>query len=383
MRIAMVAGEMSGDILGAGLIRALQVHYPDAQFEGIGGEQMISAGLHSYFPLETLSVMGLVEVLKHYRSIKRCYNQLRETWLNNPPDVFIGIDAPDFNLRLEYDLKQARIPTVHYVSPTVWAWRRYRVKKVIKSCDLVLSIFPFEVDFYRPYPVNVQFVGHPLADEMPLKVNQQAAREWLKLPKASAYIALLPGSRQGEVQKLGTIFLQTAQWLQQYYPDLHFILPIANAHLQQLVMTQITQTAPHLSITLIDGNAREAMAAADVVLTASGTATLETLLSKRPMVVAYKVAFLTYFLFKPLVKVPYFAMANLLADEALAPEFLQYAVTPANLGQAVSGWLEHPAEVYALQQRYTQIHQQLRCNASEQAAQAIVNLLCNLYVNET
>ncbi|EIJ41177.1 lipid-A-disaccharide synthase [Beggiatoa alba B18LD] len=381
MRIAIVAGEMSGDILGASLIKALRAHYPNAQFEGIGGAQMLAEGLQGLFPLETLSVMDLVEVLKQYRSIKHCYNQLRDRWRQNPPDVFIGIDAPDFNLRLEYELKQANIPTVHYVSPTVWAWRRYRVKKVIRSCDLVLSIFPFEVDFYKNYPVNVRFVGHPLADEMPLTVDQAHAREQLKLPKASAYIALLFGSRYGEVQKLGSIFCETAQLLLQQNPHLQFIIPVANAHLRPLVEQQLAQFSPALPVTLLDGQARLAMAAADVVLTASGTATLEALLSKRPMVVAYKVAWLTYYLFKPLVKVPYFAMANLLADEALVPEFLQYAVTPANLAHAIQDWLKHPEQVYALQKRYLQIHQQLRCNASEQAAHAIIDLLS--HVNQT
>ncbi|EDN70280.1 Lipid-A-disaccharide synthase [Beggiatoa sp. PS] len=321
MHIGIIAGELSGDLLGAGLIRVLRTSYPDALIEGIGGPQMLAAGFHSHYPLETLSVMGLVEVLKHYPRLKKCRDNLRDHFLQHPPDVFIGIDAPDFNLGLEFALKTAGIPTIHYVSPSVWAWRQYRLPKIARACDLMLTLFPFEADYYIQHHIPVQFVGHPLADQIPLETDKQIARKHLGLPTEGLWLALLPGSRYNEVKQLGTVFLNTALWLLQQHPDLHFIVPLANPRLKKLFSQQLTEIAPDLPITLLEGQSHEAMAIADVVLMASGTATLEAMLLKRPMVVAYRLNQLTYWLAKRLVHVPYFSLPNLLAQEPLIPEF--------------------------------------------------------------
>jgi len=375
MKIAIVAGELSGDILGAGLIHALRRHVPSSEFEGIGGDNMIAAGLHSHYPLDTLSVMGLIEVIKHYRSIKRCYNALLDHLLANPPDVFIGIDAPDFNLRLEEPLKQAGIPTVHYVSPSVWAWRQGRIHKIKRACDLMLTLLPFEAAFYQAHHMPVKFVGHPLADDIELTPpNPVDMRLQLGLTPNTCHIALLPGSRENEVRKLGSVFLRTACWLHARNPNLHFIVPIAHPRLRILFTQQVAEIAPQLPLTILSGQSIKAMSAADVVLTTSGTATLEALLLKRPMVVAYRMAELTYWLAHLLVSVKYFALPNLLAEERLVPEFLQHQVTPAHLGQAVLDWLQQPAAIRQVQQRFTQIHQQLRRSASEQAALGVISV---------
>ncbi|OQW92838.1 MAG: lipid-A-disaccharide synthase [Beggiatoa sp. IS2] len=375
MRIGIVAGELSGDLLGAGLIRAIRTRYPSALIEGIGGPQMMAAGFHSHYPLEILSVMGLVEVIKHYRRIKHCHDHLAGYFLQHPPQVFIGIDAPDFNLSLEQILKQQGIPTVHYVSPSVWAWRHYRLRKIARACDLMLTLFPFEASYYQQHHLPVKFVGHPLADEIPLYVDKKTARQSLNLSPDETWIALLPGSRYFEVNLLGPIFLQTAQWLLTYNPHLRFVTPMANETLFKLFTQQMTKLAPTMPLTLLNGQSRSAMAAADVILTASGTATLEAMLLKRPMVVAYRLATLTYWLAKRLVHTPYFALPNLLAQEKRVPEFLQDQVTAEQLGTAVLHWLEHPQQVAVLQTQFTHYHQQLRHNASEQAAQAIFNLI--------
>ncbi len=375
MRIGIIAGELSGDLLGAGLIHALRTQYPDALIEGIGGPKMLAAGFQSHYPLDILSVMGLVEVLKHYPRLKKCHNSLRDYFLQQPPDVFIGIDAPDFNLGLEQALKTAGIPTVHYVSPSVWAWRQYRLRKIARACDLMLTLFPFEADYYKRHNIPVRFVGHPLADKIPLQTHQQAARNHLDLPLENRWIALLPGSRYHEVRQLGPPFLQTARWLLTQRPNLRFIVPLANNRLKNLFSQQMTQIAPHLPLKLLEGQSHEAMAAADVILMASGTATLEAMLLKRPMVVAYKTALLTYWLAKGLVHIPYFSLPNLLAQDRLIPEFLQYQVIPEKLGAAVLHWLEHPNQVEKLQHHFTELHHSLRLSANQQAAAAVLSIL--------
>jgi len=377
MHIGIIAGELSGDLLGAGLIRVLRASYPDALIEGIGGPQMLAAGFHSHYPLETLSVMGLVEVLKHYPRLKKCRDNLRDHFLQHPPDVFIGIDAPDFNLGLEFALKTAGIPTIHYVSPSVWAWRQYRLPKIARACDLMLTLFPFEADYYIQHHIPVQFIGHPLADQIPLETDKQIARKHLGLPTEGLWLALLPGSRYNEVKQLGTVFLNTALWLLQQHPDLHFIVPLANPRLKKLFSQQLTEIAPDLPITLLEGQSHEAMAIADVVLMASGTATLEAMLLKRPMVVAYRLNQLTYWLAKRLVHVPYFSLPNLLAQEPLIPEFLQAEVMPEKLGMAILEWLENPDKVAKLNNRFTELHHDLRRNASQQAATAILSQIRN------
>ena len=381
MRIGIIAGELSGDLLGAGLIRAIRASYPDADFEGIGGPQMLAAGFRSHYPLETLSVMGLIEVLKHYPRLKKCRDSLRDYFLHHRPDVFIGIDAPDFNLGLEYALKAAGIPTVHYVSPSVWAWRQYRIHKIARSCDLMLTLFPFEASFYQEHNIPVRFVGHPLADDIPLYSDKLAARHDLEntglkpLPTSGILIALLPGSRYNEVHQLAPPFLHTATWLLAQRSNIHFIVPLANAKLKALFIQQVADIAPNLPITLLDGQSHLAMAAADVVIMASGTATLEAMLLKRPMIVAYRAAPLTYWIAKRLVHIPYFSLPNLLAQERLVPEFLQQQVIPEDLGAAVLHWLENPAQVEILQNHFTKLHHSLRLSASQQASQAVLSLI--------
>ncbi len=372
MRIGIVAGELSGDLLGAGLIYALKAKYPNAIIEGIGGPKMLAAGFHSHFPLETLSVMGLVEVLKHYFEIKKCHDSLAEYFLQQPPDVFIGIDAPDFNISLEYKLKKAGIPTVHYVSPSVWAWRQYRLAKIARACDLMLTLFPFEADYYHQHNIPVHFVGHPLADAIPLHTDQKLARKKLGLNTNGKLIALLPGSRFNEVTQLTNAFLKTANYLLKQQPDLAFIVPLANPKIKQYFVEQIPNELP---IHLLDGQSHEIIAAADVVLTASGTATLETMLLKRPMVVAYRMANITYWLAKFLVHIPYISLPNLLANKLLVPEFIQNQVTTENLASAILDWLNNSNKVQILQNSFTKLHHNLRQSADQKAAQAILSLI--------
>ncbi len=371
MHIGIVAGELSGDLLGGSLIRTLRECYPNAQIEGVGGQHMLAAGFDTYYPLETLSVMGLVEVIKHFRRIKQCRDQLRDHFLASPPDVFVGIDAPDFNLGLERILKQTGIPTVHYVSPSVWAWRQYRLPKIAQACDLMLTLFPFEAEYYQQHQIPVKFVGHPLADEIPLHIDSQIARQRLNL-EDKTWIALLPGSRVQEVEKLGTLFLQTAQWLIDREKNLNFIVPLANSKIKSLFLQQLAEF--DLPIKLVDGQSREVMTVADVILMASGTATLEAMLLKKPMVVAYRLAPATYWLAKKLVKVPYFSLPNLLAKRSIVPEFLQHEATAENLGKAILFWLEHPNQADQLTTIFTDLHQSLRQSASHQAAQGILSL---------
>ena len=286
MHIALVAGELSGDLLGASLIATLKQHYPHARFSGVGGPGMIAAGLHSWVPLERLAVMGLVEVLRHLPELLSIRRRLYRCFLADPPAVFIGIDAPDFNLGLERQLRVHGIPTVHYVSPSVWAWRPWRVRKIARSVDLMLTLLPFEAAFYQDRGVPVRYVGHPLADAIPMKIDPGLARQALNLalPATARIVALLPGSRMGEVQRLGPLFLETAQWLSAQRPDLHFLLPAATPRLHDLLETMQSELAPDLPLTLLQGHSREVLTVAEVVLSASGTATLEAMLLKRPLV---------------------------------------------------------------------------------------------------
>ncbi len=374
-QIGIVAGELSGDLLGGGLLQALVHLSPQIYSEGIGGPQMQAAGLHSLYPLETLSVMGLVEVLKHLPRLKRCRDHLHQHFRQHPPNVFIGIDSPDFNLSLEHNLKQAGIPTIHYVSPSVWAWRQYRIRTIAQACDLMLTLFPFEAQFYQQHRIPVKYVGHPLADEIPLHTDPQVARKTLNLPILGTYIALLPGSRHTELRKLTLPFLHTARWLLNQSPQLHFLLPLASPHLKPLLMQQVSKMGADFPLTILTGQSHLAMAAADVILTASGTATLEAMLFKRPMVVAYRLAEPTYWLAKWLVRTPYFSLPNLLAQQPLVPELLQHQVTPENLGKAILHWLDHPIQVEQLQNRFMELHQQLRQGANQRVAEAVFDLV--------
>lgn len=377
MHIALVAGELSGDLLGSELIAALREHYPQARFSGIGGPGMVAQGLQTLVPLERLAVMGLVEVLRHLPELLKIWRQLAQQYSADPPAVFIGIDAPDFNLGLERKLRARSIVTVHYVSPSVWAWRPWRVRKIARAIDLLLTLFPFEAGFYQRHGVPVRYVGHPLADRIPLQTDQLAARQALgvNVPLGESVVALLPGSRLGEVKRLGALFLETAQELLAQCPDLRFLLPAATPQLYGFLAALQARYAPDLPLTLIQGQAREVMAAADVVLLASGTATLEAMLLQRPMVVAYRVAPLTAWLARRLVTVPFFSLPNLLAGRKLVPEFFQEAATTAALRAAILRCLADVQARETMVSEFRSLHEQLRRGASRQAAAAIVELL--------
>ncbi|MEH6469604.1 MAG: lipid-A-disaccharide synthase [Halopseudomonas sp.] len=371
MRIGILAGEASGDILGAGLMRALRQHSPEAiEFEGIGGPLMQAEGMDSRFPMERLSVMGLVEVLGRLRELLGIRKQLRQHWLDNPPDLFIGIDAPDFNLPLERSLKQASIPTVHYVSPSIWAWRQGRVKKIARAVDLVLCLLPFEKAFYDRSGVDALFVGHTLADQLPIEPDVGQARQQLGLDADGRYIALLPGSRAGEVERLAPLFIETARDCLQRRSDLKFLIPTANDdRYQQLDGLLQDQDLP---VQLIRGQSREVMTAADAVLLASGTAALECMLLKTPMVVSYRLTTLSFFILSRMIKVDYVSLPNLLADRMLVPELLQDDATPQALTDALLEQLDHPEQQV---KHFTELHQQLRRDASDQSAKAVLALL--------
>jgi lipid-A-disaccharide synthase len=377
MHIALVAGEPSGDLLGSGLIIALKQRYPQARFSGIGGAGMVEQGLHTWVPLERLAVMGLVEVLRHLPELSKIRQQLYQQYSADPPDVFIGIDAPDFNLGLEQRLRTHGIPTVHYVSPSVWAWRPWRVHKIARAANLVLTLLPFEATFYEKHAIPVSYVGHPLADLIPLQSDPAAARRSLGVGCATAglIVALLPGSRLGEVKRLGALFLDTARWLAVQRPDLSFLLPAATPQLYEFLTHLQAERAPALPLTVVRGRAREVMAAADAVLLASGTATLEAMLLKRPMVVAYQVAPLTAWLARRLVTVDHFSLPNLLAGKSLVPEFFQEAATVTTLGPAVLRALNDVGARQTLMAEFTALHLALRRDADQQAAQAIANLV--------
>jgi lipid-A-disaccharide synthase len=376
MRIALLAGEPSGDNLGAGLMAALRKRFPQARFEGIGGERMIAQGLQSLFPLEALSVMGLVEVLGHLPTLVRIRWAVFRHFVSHPPDVFIGIDAPDFNLSLEHCLKSRGIPTVHFVSPQVWAWRKRRVRRIGRSVDLMLTLLPFEADFYRTHRVPVAYVGHPFADEIPLQCDRPGVRRTLGLGDPSGgLVALLPGSRMAEVGALGPLFVDTARWLAQRKPGVAFIVPAATARVQRYVVELLAQRAPELPVTVLEGQARDALAAADATLISSGTATLEALLSRCPMVVAYRVAPLSAWIATKLIDVPWFSLPNLLAGRNLVQEFIQDAATVENLGPAMLALLNDPPRRAGLEGQFVHIHEELRRDANQQAAAAVAGLL--------
>lgn len=372
MKIGIVAGEASGDLLAASLMQALQAQAPGVTFEGIAGPRMMALGCKALFPSERLAVMGLTEVLGRLPELLRIRRQMVAHFSANPPDVFIGVDAPDFNLTLERKLKARGIKTTHFVSPSVWAWRQYRVKKIARSTDLVLCLLPFEEQFYAQRGVAAKFVGHPLADAIPLDTDTHAARVKLGLDPAREVIAILPGSRSMELQGLAQEFVRTAAWLLQRRPQLQFVTPLASAKTRALFEQALQQHGAALPMTLLDGQSHEAMAAADVVLLASGTAALEAMLLGKPMVVAYRVSKITEWLVRRLIRVPYFSLPNLLAGKKLVEEFVQDDVRADTLGRYLLAFLEDPARGQALREQFRTIHQTLRCNAAERAAQAII-----------
>lgn len=379
MRIAMVAGETSGDMLGAGLVKELKQRYPEAQFEGIGGSLMQAEGFTSLVPMERLSVMGLWEVLGRIFELINIRRNLIARWRANPPDIFIGIDAPDFNLGLAEKLHGFGIKTVHYVSPSVWMWRQKRVIKIARAVDLMLTLFPFEADFYTQHQVPVVCVGHHLADKIPLHTDKAPARQLLGLALERPVVCLMPGSRASEVAKLGELFLAAAAQILAQEPEVQFVIPAANAlrkaQLEALLEASETVHSPALPVTLVDGQSHQCMAAADVILLASGTATLEAMLMKRPMVVSYKIAPLTFAIVKRMVSRPWVSLPNLLANRELVPELLQEQATAENLSQAVLARLHDDALVDELTQAFTAIHQELKRDADQSAAKAVVDLL--------
>ena len=369
LRIALVAGEASGDILGAGLMRALKVRHPSVEFIGVGGPLMQAEGMVSYFPMERLAVMGLVEVLGRLKELLAKRKQLVQTLIGEKPDVFIGIDAPDFTLNIELKLRRAGIKTVHYVSPSVWAWRQKRVLKIREGCDLMLTLLPFEARFYEEQGVPVRFVGHPLADTIPLESDRAAARAELGLA-GGPLVALMPGSRGGEVGRLGGLFFDAAERLMVLRPGIRFVLPCASPE-RRVQIEQLLQ-GRDVPVLLLDGGSHLALAACDAVLIASGTATLEALLYKRPMVVAYRLAPITFWILKRLVKSPYVSLPNLLAQRLLVPELLQDAATAETLAQTLLPLLDGGEAQTA---GFDAIHRILRRDASNQAADAVLGLL--------
>lgn len=373
--IGIVAGEMSGDLLGAGLIQAIHQRYPQANFVGIGGPAMIQAGCKSLFPMDRLSVMGIVEVLGRLRELLNIRKTLREHFIAEPPAVFIGIDSPDFTLPLEYSLKKAGIKTVHYVSPSVWAWRQKRVFKIREGVDLMLTLLPFEAAFYEKHQVPVKFVGHPFATSIDPDLDFVRAKQYWGFQSTDKVVAVMPGSRGGELKFMGPLFLETMRRLFIMDPSIKFMVATANETRRKQFEQQLAHFDTRLPLQIVDGHAREVMAGSDVVLATSGTVTLEAMLLKRPMVVAFRWSPLTHAIISRMVKTEFISLPNLLAGKALVPEFLQDKAQPEKLAQAVAEWLGDQEKRKQLQQTFSQLHAQLNRNASQEAANAILTLI--------
>ena len=372
MRVAIVAGELSGDALGAGLMRELRVRRPEVVFEGIGGPAMAGQGLDSLEPMESLSLMGLTEVLRHLPRLLRLRGDLYRRWADDPPDVFVGVDLPDFNLSLERRLRAAGVPTVHYVSPTVWAWRRGRVRGIRRSVDRMLTLYPFEEAFYAGSGIDAVCVGHPAADRYPLEPDTAAARARLGVSEAATLVALLPGSRRSEVGHLMESFAGAAAILARRDDAPRFVVPVAAPRLRDAIVAALKEYGVLERCLLLDGDTATAVTAADAVLTASGTATLETMLAQRPMVVAYRLSPVTFFLMKLLIRVPWVAKPNLLAGEELVPEHFQRDASAEPLAAAVARWLDDPAASAEVAKRFRALHGELARGADARAAEAVL-----------
>ncbi len=375
MKIGLVAGEASGDALGAGLIRALREIVPDATFEGVAGPEMVAAGCEQWEPSESLAVMGLIEPLRHIPRLLRLRRRLARTWIDSPPDVFVGIDAPDFNLGLEKKLRSSGIRTAHYVSPSIWAWRAGRAKKVKKAADTVLCILPFEPPLYEALGVNAVFVGHPKASAAPARVDTAAARASLGL-SADEVVTVMPGSRVGEVQRLGATLAEAAAHVGRERPGVHFVTPLAAARLRPLFESQLDAAGVADRFTLVDGRAQIAMSAADVVLQASGTAVLEAALLQKPAVAAYRLAPLTYWLGKHVfrIRLKHYTLPNLLMEEPLVPEFMQHDAQPGPIAAAVLALLGDASRRGVISERFDRLRQELALDADQLAAEAVVAL---------
>ena len=372
---AMVVGEHSGDTLGAGLIASLRQTHPNAKFIGIGGPKMNALGFESLFSMEELSVMGLVEVLGRIRRLLHVRKTLVNFFTADKPDVFIGIDAPDFNIGLELKLKGHGIKTVHYVSPSVWAWREKRIFKIAKATNMVLALLPFEKAFYDKHDVPCTFVGHPLADDIPMQSDKTLARSKLGLPQDKKILALMPGSRGGELSRLLEDFFESAKQLQAQDSELRFVAPMISEQRTKQFNALKAEFAPDLMVEVVLNQTQDVMAASDCLLTASGTVTLEAALIKRPMVICYKFSPVTFFLGRWLVKLKWFSLPNLLANRSLVPELLQKEVCPDNIVPLVKERLYQDQS--QLNDSYNEIHQQLKCDASKQAAKAVLDVLAS------
>ncbi|RFC40039.1 MAG: lipid-A-disaccharide synthase [Candidatus Nitrotoga sp. CP45] len=374
--IGIVAGEASGDLLASHMMEELKRAVPGVMFIGIGGPKMQAVGMQVLFAQEKLAVRGYVEVLRHYREIMGIRRKLRAYFYAHPPDLFIGIDAPDFNLDLELKLKEHGIPTIHYVSPSIWAWRGERIHKIKRAVSHMLALFPFEPPLYEKEGIPVTYVGHPLADMLPLEPNRDAMREQMRLPTQSKVFAFLPGSRQSEVRNLAVTFIDTARIILRKLPEAIFLVPLATVETRRIFEEILRHGGgQNLPIRILFGHAHDAIIAADVVLVASGTATLEVALLKRPMVITYKMPALSYWLLKPKAYQPYFGLPNILAGKFVVPELLQNDATPENLAQALLNWFSSEQAVTELEAIFTDMHSTLRQGNAHKAAQAILPYL--------
>jgi len=375
----MVAGEASGDLLASHLITALRTRAPQMSCFGIGGPKMEKAGFEAWWPCDRLAVHGYVDALKRYRELSRMRKQLLARLLADPPDLFIGVDAPDFSLWLEARLRAKGIKTVHFVSPSIWAWRGGRIKKIKQAVDKMLCLFPFEAPIYEAAGIPASYVGHPLADEFPLHPNREAARERLRLPQSAPVFALLPGSRESEVRNLAPLFLAAARLIAERYPEARFLVPLATRETRLIfegVMNELNQgEGPELRVNVLFGHATDAMTAADVVMVASGTASLEAALLKRPMIISYRMGKWQYRLMKRMAYLPWVGLPNILCNETVVPELLQDDATPEKLSAAAIAWMEDRDGRAALEGRFMQLHQQLRQDTATRAADAILPML--------
>ena len=372
MRIAIVAGEASGDLLGASLIAAVKERWPDAEFYGICGPRMIGEGARTLFPMEKLAVRGYVEVIKHVREILAIRRDLARELLREPPDLFIGVDAPDFNLRLEAKLKSHGIPTIHYVSPSLWAWRPERIHSIARSVDRMLVMFPFEEPIYRKAKVPVSYVGHPLADAMPMQPRRIEARTQLRLAGGGVPVALLPGSRMNELEQHADLFIDTAAEVARRRPNVRFFVPLATRETLDYFETRLyVKEARELPIKILFGHASLALHAAEAAIVASGTATLEAALARCPMVITYRLNPTTYRMVKRKAILPYVGLPNILSGEFVVPELLQDDATPANLAQALLNWLDHKAAREALRERFRKLHESLAVGHEARLVEAL------------
>ena len=373
MHVGIVAGEVSGDALGAGVMKAIQARLPTARFTGICGPQMLATGAEQRYSMDSISIMGLDGLLRNLGHIIKIRRELKREFLTQPPDVFVGIDVPDFNLGLEEQLRASGIPTVHYVSPTVWAWRSYRIRKIRRAVSHMLTLFPFEAEYYRRNGVPVTFVGHPVADQIPEYDQTLTARRELEIPNNGPVLALLPGSRTSEVRRLGKLFLNTASQLAKREPSMSFVVPFANRE-TLAEFEDLAKQMPQLSMHFVAGDSRKAIACSDLVLLASGTAALEAALLKKPMVVAYKVSVLTYAIVQWFSRVRYYSMPNNLLAEAIVPEFIQNDATVPNLVSALQVYLDNPDRMQYCREQFSTLHQQLRCDANRRAAETVLRI---------